>query len=215
MGRLPSRPGCRRARAPRPRAARALHESRANARRPAERRGQFAARGECQDATTLGWRTRQGLLPTASETPHVSAGRSPQRSPGGGATLLHALASWSPCSTLDADARSTAPEYGRNVAVVFAVKKGASLPKRFGAWRVIDGDDTDLRFLDPSLCIVGLRANGRARKDTESPFLVRAPFIAVREVDHVRSSLRAVRAHPDVARDRMGLRTHHAACAAR
>lgn len=31
--------------------------------------------------------------------------------------------------------------------------------------RVIDGDESDLRFLDPASVIVGLRAKGRARKD--------------------------------------------------
>ena len=64
-------------------------------------------------------------------------------------------------------------ESGVNVAAVFSTRKGADLP----AWftingviaRVIDGDATDLRFLDPRESrgiIVGLRAKGRARKDT-------------------------------------------------
>jgi hypothetical protein len=63
-------------------------------------------------------------------------------------------------------------EAGLNVAAVFAVKRGADLP----AWhavggvlaRVIDGDDSDLRFLDPCEdrgVIVGLRAKGRAMVD--------------------------------------------------
>jgi hypothetical protein len=33
-------------------------------------------------------------------------------------------------------------------------------------WRVIDGDDSDLRFKDPKGVIVGLKAKGDARKDT-------------------------------------------------
>jgi hypothetical protein len=37
---------------------------------------------------------------------------------------------------------------------------------------VFDGDDTDLRFLDPTGVIVGLKAKGRARKDT-SGFVIR------------------------------------------
>lgn len=81
----------------------------------------------------------------------------------------------------NADACLDALANGRNVATVFAVAKGAPLPSMFGAHRVIDGDETDLRFLDPSPVIVGLRAKGRARKDTESPFIVRAPFTAVQE----------------------------------
>jgi hypothetical protein len=52
-----------------------------------------------------------------------------------------------------------------NVAVVFNTKKGESLPKAWRGYRVIDGDLSDLRFLDPSPVIVGLRAKGRAKKD--------------------------------------------------
>lgn len=59
---------------------------------------------------------------------------------------------------------------GVNVAAVFAVKRGAPLPEsamiggRIAS--VIDGDATDLRFLDPQDgVIVGLRAKGRAIHD--------------------------------------------------
>jgi hypothetical protein len=41
----------------------------------------------------------------------------------------------------------------------------------FGPLPVVDGDTTDLRFLDPTGCIVGLRAKGKATKDT-SGFVV-------------------------------------------
>ena len=55
---------------------------------------------------------------------------------------------------------------GTNVAVVFAVKRGGELPASYPLdgveWPVIDGDLTDLRFMDPEGCIVGLRAKGRA-----------------------------------------------------
>jgi hypothetical protein len=38
---------------------------------------------------------------------------------------------------------------------------------------VIDGDKTDLRFTDPTPCIVGLRAKGRATKaETDNPFVI-------------------------------------------
>jgi hypothetical protein len=53
---------------------------------------------------------------------------------------------------------------GVNVAVVFDTRKGQPLPKRWNGYRVIDGDLSDLRFLDPTGVIVGLRAKGRARK---------------------------------------------------
>lgn len=53
-----------------------------------------------------------------------------------------------------------------NVAVVFNTKKGKALPKTWEGIDVFDGDDTDLRFLDPSNVIVGLRAKGKAKKVT-------------------------------------------------
>ena len=55
---------------------------------------------------------------------------------------------------------------GGNVAVVFR----KALPATFtidGETRpVINGDESDLRFLDDSGVIVGLKAKGKARKDT-------------------------------------------------
>jgi hypothetical protein len=48
-----------------------------------------------------------------------------------------------------------------NSAVVFRDK----LPERFKGKKVINGDLTDLRFLDPKNIIVGLKAKGQAKKD--------------------------------------------------
>lgn len=56
---------------------------------------------------------------------------------------------------------------GHNVAIVFADK----LPKKWWDKKVIDGDQTDLRFLDERGVIVGLSAKARARRDT-SGFVV-------------------------------------------
>lgn len=50
---------------------------------------------------------------------------------------------------------------GMNVAAVFR-----TLPDTFMGKPVINGDDNDLRFLDPVNVIVGLKAKGRAKKDT-------------------------------------------------
>jgi hypothetical protein len=47
-----------------------------------------------------------------------------------------------------------------NVAVVFD-----SLPEVWNGRRVIDGTETDLRFLDPQNVVVGLLAKGKAKKD--------------------------------------------------
>jgi hypothetical protein len=68
------------------------------------------------------------------------------------------------------DKAAAALEAGVNVAAVFAVKRGADLPACHmigGVIRpVIDGDATDLRFLDPTDgVIVGLRAKGRGIHD--------------------------------------------------
>lgn len=54
-----------------------------------------------------------------------------------------------------------------NVAVVF--KK--DLPETYLGKKVINGDETDLRFLDEKGVIVGLKAKGKAKKDT-SGFVV-------------------------------------------
>lgn len=61
---------------------------------------------------------------------------------------------------------------GMNIAVVFRNKE--NMPKTFLGLPVIDGDKTDLRFLDPSQCIVGLYAKGKAKKD-QSGFVIDNP----------------------------------------
>jgi len=50
---------------------------------------------------------------------------------------------------------------GGNVAVVFR----GSLPEKYLGHPVVNGDDTDLRFLDPKGVIVGLVEKGLAKKD--------------------------------------------------
>jgi len=57
---------------------------------------------------------------------------------------------------------------GGNVAVVFD-----KLPQTYLGKQVIDGDSTDLRFLDPRGVIVGLKAKGKGKKDT-SGFVVKS-----------------------------------------
>jgi len=56
---------------------------------------------------------------------------------------------------------------GANLAVVF----NGPTPETFMGRRVINGDESDLRFLDPTGVIVGLKAKGEAKKDT-SGFVV-------------------------------------------
>lgn len=51
---------------------------------------------------------------------------------------------------------------GMNVAVVFRTK---DFPNTFMGLPVVNGDETDLRFLDDAGSIVALKAKGKARKD--------------------------------------------------
>lgn len=56
---------------------------------------------------------------------------------------------------------------GMNVAMVFD-----KIPAAYNGMPVFDADDTDLRFLDPADHIVGLKAKGKAKKDT-SGFVIK------------------------------------------
>jgi hypothetical protein len=56
---------------------------------------------------------------------------------------------------------------GGNVSVVFR----KSLPKVWKGYPVVNGDETDLRFLDPKGVVVGLVAKGKAKADV-SGFVV-------------------------------------------
>lgn len=56
---------------------------------------------------------------------------------------------------------------GGNIAAVFAGK----LPETYIGKKVVNGDETDLRFLDPRGVIVGLVAKGKGKKD-ETGFVI-------------------------------------------
>jgi hypothetical protein len=64
----------------------------------------------------------------------------------------------------DMDVRLAASN-GMNVAVVFSTKKGKEMPSKYIGRQVFNGDDSDLRFLDPKGVVVGLYAKGKAKKD--------------------------------------------------
>jgi len=55
---------------------------------------------------------------------------------------------------------------GYNVATVFGIKKNSPMPESYNGLPVFNGDDSDLRFLDPKGVVVGLYAKGKAKKDT-------------------------------------------------
>jgi hypothetical protein len=65
---------------------------------------------------------------------------------------------------------------GMRVAVVFADRQ--TIPSHFLGLPVIDGDNSDLRFIEAQACIVGLYAKGTAKKDY-SGFVVHFPSIPV------------------------------------
>jgi len=55
---------------------------------------------------------------------------------------------------------------GYNVATVFGIKKTLPMPDKYMGMPVFNGDESDLRFLDPKGVVVGLYAKGKAKKDT-------------------------------------------------
>ena len=57
-------------------------------------------------------------------------------------------------------------EQGYNVATVFGIKKSQPMPETYNGVSVFNGDESDLRFLDPKGVVVGLYAKGKAKKDT-------------------------------------------------
>jgi hypothetical protein len=59
-----------------------------------------------------------------------------------------------------------AMQQGYNIATVFGIKKTLPMPETYMGRPVFNGDESDLRFLDPHGVIVGLYAKGKAKKDT-------------------------------------------------
>jgi hypothetical protein len=70
---------------------------------------------------------------------------------------------------------------GVNVAAVFDTPKGKALPATWEGFTVLDGDETDLRFLDARRekrgYVIGLHAKGRGKKD-DSGFVVSTEGLA-------------------------------------
>jgi hypothetical protein len=54
---------------------------------------------------------------------------------------------------------------GYNIATVFGIKKTEPMPEYYNGLPVFNGDESDLRFLDPKGVVVGLYAKGKAKKD--------------------------------------------------
>jgi hypothetical protein len=58
-----------------------------------------------------------------------------------------------------------ARKQGYNIATVFGIKKTLPMPDSYMGLPVYNGDESDLRFLDPKQVVVGLYAKGKAKKD--------------------------------------------------
>jgi hypothetical protein len=67
---------------------------------------------------------------------------------------------------------------GYNIATVFGIKKTVPMPELYLGTPVYNGDESDLRFLDPKGVIVGLYAKGKAKKDTSG--FVKYPTISLK-----------------------------------
>ena len=65
---------------------------------------------------------------------------------------------------------------GYNTATVFGIKKTLPMPEEYMGLPVFNGDESDLRFLDPKGVVVGLYAKGKAKKD-ESGFVKYPTFM--------------------------------------
>jgi hypothetical protein len=77
----------------------------------------------------------------------------------------------------DLDVRRAIKE-GYNVATVFGIKKTEPMPEFYEGRPVFNGDESDLRFLDPKGVVVGLYAKGKAKKDTSG--FVKYPTIMLK-----------------------------------
>jgi hypothetical protein len=69
---------------------------------------------------------------------------------------------------------------GYNVATVFGIKKTLPMPETYMGMPVFNGDESDLRFLDPKGVVVGLYAKGKAKKDTSG--FVKYPTIVLKAI---------------------------------
>jgi hypothetical protein len=52
-----------------------------------------------------------------------------------------------------------------NVRAAVVFQKQADIPKSFRGWQVVDGDDTDVRHIEPRQVVVALYAKGKAKND--------------------------------------------------
>jgi hypothetical protein len=82
--------------------------------------------------------------------------------------------------------------HGVNVAVVFGTKKGEPLPETWHGFKVVSGDESDLRFLDSQGVVIGLYAKGKAKQDATG-FVERQGLVSILPVAKVSPVLGSLR----------------------
>ena len=60
---------------------------------------------------------------------------------------------------------------GHNVAVVFRTRKVDEFPATWNGYPVVNGDENDLRFLDPKNCVIGLTCKGNKAMTDNTGFV--------------------------------------------
>jgi hypothetical protein len=79
---------------------------------------------------------------------------------------------------------------GYNVAVVFGVKDESELPETYYGFQVINGDESDLRFLDDENVVVGLKykfMTGKGTKGKNKEMINNNDFIV--NVDNIKANI--------------------------
>jgi fructose-specific component phosphotransferase system IIB-like protein len=89
----------------------------------------------------------------------------------------HLSLSYSEASQKYAIACQTMAQYREDANLVVVFRK--ELPDTFMGRKVINGDESDLRFLDSKGVIVGLKAKGRAKKDDSGFVIDHTPFTII------------------------------------
>lgn len=89
-----------------------------------------------------------------------TAGQTPEK-PSGNYDLTYSFSAVTPKPI---SIKGLTNRHNRRTAVVF--DHAENIPDTFRGWPVVDGDDTDVRHIEPSNVVVALYAKGKAKQDT-------------------------------------------------
>lgn len=140
-----------------PRYEKTLHKSIESLKRKAAKRGMRPV-VRLNGTTDLAWEKITNLMQYHSDVQFYDYTKNPRRAIGEMPANYDLTFSLSESNKKDA---IKVLQNGGRVAVVFR----KDIPKAFWGIKVVNGDNTDLRFLDAQNCIVGLKAKGKAKKD--------------------------------------------------